>query len=464
MYHDQDAGAPALLRPLNIDVVLGQPEAPALKSPRSHANGEDAHRHRNDDQGLGTFQVPVPGGASILMKDSAGTSMSLNLGIDPRYGTPILSGRAIDAHGGVLDVHPCSCNDPISPRHKLPGSPEHFRGGAHLRDHSQYPSPKSPFGVHRRQLPIPTPTPLIVVQTQQTLFSHSPSRPELNLSESEVPVPETSVDALRSPFTPTPASMQRRSQGSGSDSDDAFYTPPLGPEDAPNPHKSILPAGSSPSGKVALKLDTIPEQSLFDSDSDTPLLVQSPTSESDSACSDISGPSALGPLPSLPSTPTPSYTASERSTRTVIPHSRPVQDVQLDLEEQLNTESTSNGPPLHGNAFSQGSRVTVLSIAEDSALPGPSGGPIHPANVDILGHDGLTSIADAHATSRPGSVVDSYSDLYTDRIIADPLSSMPVPRIDGQELRFNLAAQPHLIPTEVYIRFLNIFTLTNGHL
>ena len=457
MYHDQDAGAPALLRPLNIDVVtLGQPDAPSLKSPRSHANGEDVHRHRNDDQDLGTFQVPAPGGASILMKDSAGTSMSLNLGIDPRYGTPILSGRAIDAHGGVLDVHPCSCNDPISPRHKLPGSPEHFRGGVHLRDHSQFPSLKSPFGAHRRQLPIPTPTPLIVVQTQQTLFSPSHSPPEPHFSESEVPVPETSVDALRSPFTPTPASMRRRSQSPSSDSHDTFYTPPLGPEDAPNPHKTIVPAESSPFGKVALKLDTIPEQSLFDPDSDTPL-VQSPTS--DSACSNISGPSALGLLPSLPSMPSPSYTASERSIQTVIPHSRPVQDVQLDIEEQLNTESPTNGPSLHGN--SQGSRIFT---AADSALPGPLGGPIHPANVDTLGHDRLTSIVDAHATSRPGSVVDSLSDLYTDRVIADPLPSMPVPRIDGQELRFNLAAQPHLIPTEVYIRFLNIFTLINGHL
>lgn len=58
--------------PLNIDVgKLGQPDARSLKSPRSHANGEDALRYRDDDQGVGTFQFSAPGGASILMKDSA---------------------------------------------------------------------------------------------------------------------------------------------------------------------------------------------------------------------------------------------------------------------------------------------------------------------------------------------------------------------------------------------------------
>jgi len=73
MFHEQDAGATTLLRPLNIDVTaLGQSDSRSLMSPRSHTNGEDALRHQVDDQGLGTFQVP--GCASILMKDSAGTS------------------------------------------------------------------------------------------------------------------------------------------------------------------------------------------------------------------------------------------------------------------------------------------------------------------------------------------------------------------------------------------------------
>lgn len=440
MYHDQqDAGASALLRPLNIDVAtLGQPDARFLMSPRSHTNGEDTHPHRDGDQGVGTFQASVPGGASILMKDSAGTSMSLNLGIDPTSGTPILSGRTIDAHGGVLDVHPCSCNDPISPRHKLPGTPEHFRGGAHLRDHSHlYPSPKSPFGAHRR-LAMPTPTPLIVVQT---LMTPSPSYPEPLGSESEAQVPETSVDALGSPFTPTPASMRRRSQSPSSDSHDTFHTPPMGPENTSNPYNTVLPTEPSlldppsSSRKAALKLSTISEQSLFGPDSGTPL-VQSPTS--DGACSDISRPSALGPLPSLPNSP--SYTASERSIRTVIPLSRPVHDVQLDLEEQLNTWSNANDTLLHGTAFSQGSRV---STAAGSAPLGPSEDLIHPVNVDVMGHDGLTSIADAHTTDRRGSVVNSVSDLYTDRVVADPLPSMPVAiGVDGQELRYNLATQP----------------------
>ncbi|KAI9441811.1 hypothetical protein H4582DRAFT_1413981 [Lactarius indigo] len=436
MYHDQqDAGTSTLLRPLSIDVAsLGQPDT----SPRSFENGEDAHRHRDEDQDVGTFQVPVPGGASILMKDSAGTSMTLNLGIDPSSGTPILSGRAIDAHGCVLDVHPCSCNDPVSLRHNFPGTPENPRGGAYLREHSHlYPSPKSPFGVHRR--PVTTLTPLVVVQTLMT-SSPSPSHPEPQGSESEAPVPETSVEALKSPFTPTPASMRQRSQSPGSDTHDTFHTPPLGPEDATNPSNTIPPPPSSPnppSFPSKVRLNIIPEQILFGSELGTPL-VQSPTSEG--GCSDISGPSALGPLPSLPSSP--AYTGSERSTQTVVPHSHPAPDVQPDFQEQPNAESS---PLLHGGAFSQGSMVYT---AADPDPLGLSEGLIHPANVVTLGHDGLT-MADVHAASRQGSVVDSASDLYTDRVIAAPVPSMPVAiGLDGQELRYNLAPQPRFEPTE----------------
>ncbi|KAH8984183.1 hypothetical protein EDB86DRAFT_3084735 [Lactarius hatsudake] len=437
MYHDQqDASTSALLRPLGIDVAtLGQPDA----GPRSSSNEEDAYRHRDEDQGAGTFQVPVPGGASILMKDSAGTSMTLNLGIDPSSGTPILSGRAIDAHGCVLDVHPCSCNDPVSLRHNFPGTPEHSHGGAHLRDHSHlYPSPKSPFGAHRR--PATTLTPLVVVQTLMTA-PPSPSHPDPQGGESSALVPETSVEALRSPFTPTPASMLQRSQSPGSDTHDTFYTPPIGPEDTSNPSNTIPPLPSSPnppSFPRKVRLNTIPEQILFGSDSGSPL-VQSPTS--DDGCSDISRPSALGPLPSLPSSPT--DTASERSTQTVVPRSHPARDVRLDLEEQLNADSTTDGPLLHGNAFSRGSRAYTA----DSDL-GHEEGLIHPGNVPTLGHDGLT-IPDVHAVSRRGSVVDSASDLYTDRVIAAPVPSMPIAiELDGQELRYNLATQPCFDPRE----------------
>ncbi|KAH8994613.1 hypothetical protein EDB92DRAFT_2102576 [Lactarius akahatsu] len=431
MYHDQqDASTSALLRPLSIDVAtLGQPDA----GPRSSSN-EDAYRHRDEDQGVGTFQVPVPGGASILMKDSAGTSMTLNLGIDPSSGTPILSGRAIDAHGCVLDVHPCSCNDPVSLRHNFPGTPEHSRGGAHLRDSHLYPSPKSPFGAYRR--PATTLTPLVVVQTLMTA-PPSPSHPEHQGGESSAPVPETSVEVLRSPFTPTPASMLQRSQSPGSDTHDTFYTPPMGPEDTSNPSNTIPPLPSSPnppSFSRKVRLNTIPEQILFGSDSASPL-VQSPTS--DGGCSDISRPSALGPLPSLPSSP--AYTASERSTQTVVPHSHPARDVQLDLEEQLNAESTTNGPLLHGNAFSQGSRAYT---AAGSDL-GPEEGLIHPGTL------GRLTLAGIDATSRQGSVVDSASDLYTDRVIAAPVPSMPIAiGLEGQELRYNLATQPCFDPTE----------------
>ncbi|KAF8267487.1 hypothetical protein EI94DRAFT_1730452 [Lactarius quietus] len=399
MYYDhQDAGASTLLHPLNIDVAtLGQPDAS-----RSHPGGEDPHHHHNGDQGVDTFQVSVPGGASILMKDSAGTSMSLSLGIDPSSGTPILSGRAIDAHGGVLDVHPCSCNDPISPRHKLPGTPEHHRGGMHLRDHTHFYPSKSPFGAHRRL--VPTPTPLIVVQTLQTPLMHSPSHPEPRSGEAEVPVQETSVDVLKSPFTPTPASMQqRRSSSPFSDPHETFHTPPMGPEGPSTPYAVQAhgsPISPLPSRDVLLTLNTVPEQSIFDPDFDAPL-VQSPTSDSVH-----SGPSALGPLPSLPSSP--SITASERTNRTVIPHSHPAYDA--------------------------------------------TGGSIHLANVETMGHNELASLADTHAINPQESVIDSDSGLYTDRSVIEPLAppSMPVPRIgsDGRELRYNLEAQRHINPAE----------------
>jgi hypothetical protein len=442
MYYDhQDAGASPLLHPLNIDVALGQTDAPSHTSLRSHANGNDPHPHLDGDQGVDTFQVPVPGGASILMRDSAGTSMSLNLGIDPSSGTPILCGRAIDAHGGVLDVHPCSCNDPISPRHKLPGTPDHSRGGIHLRDHTHlYSASKSPFGAHRRGLP--TPTPLIVVQSLQSLQTplvYSPSHPEPQSVEAEVPVSDTSVGVLKSPFTPTPASMQRRPSSPDSDRYEAFHTPPLGPEGPSNPSKTVpAPEPSSnsplPTRAVALTLNTIPEQSVFGSDFDTPL-VQSPTA--DSVCS---GPSALGSIPSIPSSP--SHPASERSTQTVMPHSRHVHSVQLHVQEQPSTESPANELLLH-----------------DLALPGPSVASVHPASVDTRGHDGLTNIADTHATNPQATVIDLDSDLHTDQG-ADPLPSMPVARIgsDGEELRYSLEVQPRLNPTEVYIRLLNIIT------
>ena len=424
MYYDQqDAGASTLLHPLNIDVALGQTDAPSYTSPRSHANGNGPHRHQGGDQGIDTFQVSVPGGASILMTDSAGTSMSLNLGIDASSGTPILSGRAIDAHGGVLDVHPCSCNDPISPRHKLPGTPEHSRGGIHLRDHAHlHSASKSPFGPHRRL--VPTPTPLIVVQSLQTPVMRSSFHPEPQTGESEVIVPETSVDVLKSPFTPTPASVQRRCSSPSSDRNETFYTPPLGPEIPSNLHITVpAPETSSDSPlptRAALTLDSIPEQSIFEPDSP---LVRSPTA--DSVCS---GPSSLGPISSVPSSP--SHTASERSAQTAIPQLHPVYAVQVPAQEQPHIESPASGPLLHG-----------------SALPVPCA-------VETQGHDGLTSMAVVHATNPQATVIDLDSDLYTDRAVEDLMPSMPVARIrpDGEELRYNLEAQAGFNLAEVCTR------------
>ncbi|KAH9976367.1 hypothetical protein BGW80DRAFT_915756 [Lactifluus volemus] len=159
MFEDPlDTNTPTLLRPLDIDI--NTPTQPEVHS-----------RHQGRDEGVGTFQDPIPGGGSILVKGPAGTSISLNLGIDPSSGTPTLSGRAINSQGEVLDVHPCSCSDPVSPYHRLPllGSLELTHGEAHARDNNHFhASPKSQSGVHRRPAPIFTQswTPLIVVHIQ----------------------------------------------------------------------------------------------------------------------------------------------------------------------------------------------------------------------------------------------------------------------------------------------------------
>ncbi|KAI0253699.1 hypothetical protein BJV78DRAFT_1191352 [Lactifluus subvellereus] len=414
MYYDQQVpSASALLRPLNIDVdTLAQPD--------SHP------RHQGCDQGVGTFQVPVPGGGSIWLNDPAGTSMSLNLGIDPSSGTPILSGRAISAQGDVLDVHPCSCSDPVSPYHKLPrlGSPEPTRGRQYARDHSHlYPSPRSLVGVHRRPAPIQTWTPLIVVQPQ---LPQSPSGIELQ-QNAGTPAPETHAEALRSPFTPTPVSLQRQSLSPSTQ--DSFHSPSTCPEDTLAPQAAPIPPESrggarSPLSHVPPRLDTIPEQSTFDIDFDTPL-VQSPSSIGGPS-SEISAPSTLGPLPSLPGSP--SNSASEYSTRTVMPPRRPVLDVQQD---RAITEPTVNRPSSGGG---NGSTTT------DAALPGHADGPVNVGAAGTPAHGATAATIDAVEPANPPQRYASWiSDLYTDRDVADS-PTMPTARItaDGPELRYDL--------------------------
>lgn len=412
MYYDpQLPTASALLRPLNIGVdTLVQPDTHPQHQGRSHR--------------AGTFQIPAPGGGSILLKDPAGTSMSFNLGVDPSSGTPILSGQAINAQGDVRDVHPCSCNDPVSPYHKLPllGSHEPTHGRTYARDQSHWhPSPKSPIGVHRRPAPILTQTwtPLIVVQTQ---LPQSPSDTEFQQNP-ETPTPETHVEALGSPFTPTPAALQGQllSPGTG----DTSHSSPARPEDTLAPQTApISPEpqreARSPLPDVPPRLDTMTQQSTFDIDFDTPL-VQSPSSVGGSF-SEISAPSSVGPLPSIPSSP--SHSTSEYSTRTVVPPRRPMLDVQQD---GAITEPTVNRPSSRGDTTSQGGGVHSVSVgaAETSA---------HDTTAATIG-----AMDDASPPRRYSS---SISDLYTDRYVADP-PTMPTARTtpDGPELRYDLRTE-----------------------
>jgi hypothetical protein len=139
MHHDRRIQTP--LRPLSIDFTTTAQLDPRF-TPMS------------GDTGTGTPQTAIPGGAAVLMKDSAGTSMALNLDIHPVYGTPLLSGQAITAKGDVLEVHPCSCNDPIASRHNLPmtATPGPSRGGSLFPEHNDpYPSPSSQSRL--RQMP-----------------------------------------------------------------------------------------------------------------------------------------------------------------------------------------------------------------------------------------------------------------------------------------------------------------------
>ena len=420
MHHDhQTLVSPALFKPLGPNVAtVTQIDA---RSPHQHC-----------DRCAGTFQVPVPGGASILMQDSAGTSMALNVDIDPSSGTPILSGRAITAQGDVLDVHPCSCNDPIAPRHNRPAprSPGLCCSGAHARDLSHiYPSPQSPPGTNRRPAPIftHTRTPLVLVQTR---LPQSPSAPE-SQRKPEAPAPAPCADALGSPFTPTPASVQRHSQGSNGA--DSFHTAQTRLEET-----STAPAPPNPSEQphtvtqsqpiVPPRLDTLLPLSAFNPDFNA-VLVESPSPVG--PCSEISGPSALGLLSSIPSPS--SHSASGISIHTIVPGARPVED----------------GPEL-----TPPDRPEVATQSADYAAEG------HVATTT-----GVAADSQEHDfTSSPGRNTNTTSDLYTDRDVVEP--PMPTAKVgpDGRELRFDLTSQLGSRSMTVRFRFLSArvvgFTLT----
>jgi len=422
MYNDHHVpSTSALLRPLDLSFATAA--QPNSRSPR-----------QGFDQGTDTFHVPVPGGASILMKDSAGTSMSLNLDIDPSSGTPILSGRAMNAQGDIMDVHPCSCNDPIAPRHKPvpPRSPELFRHGqAYAQGSGQMylsPARKLPSRLHPRPTPILTQlrTPLVLVQTH---LSQSPCPDVEEIQKrAEAPVPRTDTEPLESPFTPTPTSVQRHSRSSSADSS-RFYTPESCLDDTspalalPVPNSLGLEeshAVPSSSPIMPPRLNTLPPQSPFGPDLDGPL-VESPSSI---ALWDISEPSVLSPL-TLPSSPP--YSASEHSTCTVIPSPRLPVNVQRD---PIITEPVVNRPSSRG-ADSQRGNSPVIAEAKDI---------IHSADDDA------------------GAGARTTSDLYTNRV-AGPSTPIPRTEPDGQELPNDSATQSETEP--MIVRF--SFTLSRRH-
>jgi len=411
-YDHQTLASPALFKPHNINIVT----APQTDTPSPC---------QRCDQCAGTFPVPVPGGASIFMKDSVGTSMALNVDIDPCSGTPVLSGRAINARGDVLDVHTCGCNDPLTPRHNLPlpRSPGLCRSGAHALDVSHlYPSPQSPQSANRRPPPIftHTRTPLVLVQTR---LPESPSTPEPQFeSGSETPTPVPCADPLGSPFTPTPASMQRHSQASSGNT--SFHTTQTCSGEA-SPDPAALdpletPREAKPPPSAPPKLDPIPPLSAITRYFDGPL-VESPLSISQA--SDISGPSAIGPLPSSPS-----YTVSEISIHTLVPGTRPADDGLV--VEELALPGRREAAMSSANDGAEGSRTQDVCVTSDVV-------------VDSLDH------------SPAARNTDATSDIYAYDIIAGP--PMPAARIssDRRELGFDLITKLGSGQTTVRFYFLS---------
>ncbi|KAI0264249.1 hypothetical protein BC834DRAFT_277332 [Gloeopeniophorella convolvens] len=408
MFHDQPATS-TLLKPLDIFRVDPLTSADSQSSTpivnlnsAPHTQQESAgdgqgDTHRRSEQGSipSNFQLPAPGGASILMKDATGVCMSLDVGLDPGSGTPILSGRAITAHGDVRDVHACSCDHPISPHHKLPmlgvSQPGAQQGSPHPLSRSVASSPGDPH--YRRPAPIFTST---SVMGAHALVPHTPP-PAATPHQPQAQVLGTPATPLRSPLTPTPEFVRGPSQES-CNSNAAFITA------STRPNLSMLAPIAEPpqtiySNSRAPELQAISEHwSHFDLGFNTPL-VQSPTTMS--VFSGISRPSEAGSLPTLPS---PSST--EMSTRTVVPHAHTDQVFEAHFEE-----------------------ADAMGAISQSADAPPVG--------DTMGPATAMSPAPMEYALVQEEDVSSASDLYTDRIPDPP---MPVARIeqDGPELRYNL--------------------------
>jgi hypothetical protein len=441
MHHDRRIQTP--LRPLSIDFT-------------TTAQFDPRFTPLSGDTGSGTPQNALPGGAAVLMKDSAGTSMALNLDIHPVYGTPLLSGQAITARGDVLEVHPCSCNDPIASRHNFPmkASPEPFRGGSLFPEHNDtYPSPSSLSGI--RQIPGPARirSPLVLVQTQ---FPSSPHAAEL-LQELEIPTatPGPSTN-LKSPITPTPASVRRTSQTSGTEA--TYLTTQEYSEESSVTRTA--PNSRPPSQRdEPPRLNSIPTVSTFDPDLEMPT-ISSPSSVSVDF-SDISKPSTIGPLPSLPSS---SSDAPECSPCTVLSFPRLVTSAQ---QQQTPTASNFNRPSSRGAASQDGrgpSAAEVTHPAQPVAVHRANDGTTETSDVGVAIDRALDRDSVKPSENKTGST--STSDLYADHVATR--IPMPVARIEpgGEglqcDLEYNLTAEEPGPSLTVCIR-IHFLALVNLH-
>ena len=416
MSHDRRAHTH--LRPLSIDFTV-TPQFDARSSLLSAGSGS------------GIPRVAAPGGASVWLKDSAGTSMALNLDIHPVYRTPLLSGQAITAQGDVLDVHPCSCNDPIAPRHNFPmtPSPEPSRDKLLFpNSHDSYPTPNSRV----LQVPGSTRTP--------PQFVSPPHATEL-LQELEIPPPAPGTNAyLGSPITPTPFSVRCNTHSTSTDLTYRTTQEDMGePSAPPTPPNDYTPPPVEPSSSqcdLPPRLGRMPTQSTFNPELEIPTVL-SPASVG--PFSGISEPSAIGPLPSLLSSS--SGSSPECSPCTVLAFSRQAIDLQ---QNQTPTASNFNRTSSRGSASQDGRGP---SVTEETPLEQPEG-TIH-SNDDTTGARDvpITTGVTTDPVDPPENETDSTSDLYTDRIAV----SIPMPLAmigpEGEGLRFESRAQSEPGPT-----------------
>lgn len=435
MHHDRRIQTP--LRPLSIDFT-------------TTAQFDTRFTPQSDDTGSVTPQMAIPGGAAVLMKDSAGTSMALNLDIHPVYGTPLLSGQAITARGDVLEVHPCSCNDPIATCHNLymTTSPEPSRGGSLFPEQNEpYPSPSSL--PHIRQTPGPSRirTPLVLVQTQLPSSSHST---EL-LQELEIPTATPGPSAnLKSPITPTPASVRRTSQTSSTGATYHTTQEYLEESSATRAALNSRPSSQRDDSDVPPRLNSIPTVSTFDPDLEMPT-ISSPSSVSVT----FSEPSTIGPLPSLPGSS--SDTATEHGPCAVLLSSPLVTGA---LQHRTPTDSNVNRPSSRG-ADSQGGKGP--SAAEVTVPDQPVAVNNTETDVGVATDRALDRDSVKPSRNKTGST--STSDLYTDRVaITIPMPTTRVESGGNPSLQqYDLTAQPETGPSLTVCIRIHFMALVDHH-